>query len=190
MKNKELVQIYIKSVEGSNGRNNFRVLEFLEVGNNNSIPFKITLGMLQSDHIANVLKSNIFKRPVPYSVIKEVFQLYHIDLQEVIIFGIDDMIFAKIVLIQDVNKKEVTVRISDALALAIEIDTPIFVEKHILEHLHKYSLSDNSVGLNNKLPIKSMSISELQDELKLAVELENYEEAATLRDEIKKRKNK
>ena len=118
---KELIQVYVKSIYTSQNNNNYRVIELGETNGNRVM--KVVLGMFEADFIAAALNNKIFKRPMPYSVMNDIFKMYKIDLREIIIFGAKEhVIFSKIVLIQDSNKQEITTRISDALALAIETE--------------------------------------------------------------------
>ena len=182
MENKELIQVYVKSIYTSQNNNNYRVIELGETNGNRVM--KVVLGMFEADFIAAALNNKIFKRPMPYSVMNDIFKMYKIDLREIIIFGAKEhVIFSKIVLIQDSNKQEITTRISDALALAIETGAPIYVEKYIVEQFFQ-----NLVANPNKMPIQDMSLAELNEELRIAVEDEAYEEAAKIRDEINRRR--
>ncbi len=189
MENRELVQVYVKSIYTSQNNNNYRVIELSETDGKRIM--KVVLGMFEADFIAAALNNKFFKRPMPYNVMNDIFKLYNIELREIIIFGAkDNVIFSKIILIQDGNRQEVTVRISDALALAIEVGAPIFVEKYIVEHFFQNLTSNPNEMLVNKMPIEDMSMAELEEELKTAVDEENYEEAASIRDEINRRNEK
>lgn len=187
--NRELVQVYVKSIYTSQNNNNYRVIELSET--NGKRVMKVVLGMFEADFIAAALNNKFFKRPMPYNVMNDIFKLYNIELREIIIFGAkDNVIFSKIILFQDGNRQEITTRISDALALAIEVGAPIFVEKYIVEQFFQNLMSNPNEMLVNKMPIQDMSMAELEEELKTAVDEENYEEAASIRDEINRRNNK
>lgn len=184
--NKDLIQVYIKSISASQQNNQYRIIELGET--NGKRVMRVVLGMFEAELIAAALGNRIFKRPMPYQVLNDVFKLYHIELREVVIFGAKDkVIFSKLVLEQDTNKQELTVRISDALALAVETGSPIFVERYIVEEFFRNLAENPQEVLVNKLPIEAMSISELEDEMNRVVEIEDYEEAAKIRDEIAKR---
>ena len=187
MENKELIQVYVKSIYTSQNNNNYRVIELGETNGNRVM--KVVLGMFEADFIAAALNNKIFKRPMPYSVMNDIFKMYKIDLREIIIFvAKEHVIFSKIVLIQDSNKQEITTRISDALALAIETGAPIYVEKYIVEQFFQNLVANPNEILINKMPIQAMSLAELNEELRIAVEDEAYEEAAKIRDEINRRR--
>ena len=188
MEDKDLVQVYIKSIYTPQQNNQHRVIELGETNGNRVM--KIVLGMFEAEFIVSALGNRLFKRPMPYQVINEIFKLYKMELREVIIFGTGDtkVIFSKIVLEQDTNKQELTIRISDALALAIETGSPIFVEKYIVEEFFKTLERNPLEVLVSKIPMEDMSIIELENEMKRATDIEDYEEAAKLRDEIARRK--
>ena len=83
---------------------------------------------------------------------------------------------------------KITTRILDALVLAIETGAPIYVEKYIVEQFFQNLVANPNEILINKMPIQDMSLAELNEELRIAVEDEAYEEAAKIRDEINRRR--
>ena len=188
MDNNSLVQVYVKSISSSQQNTNYRVIELMEKNGQRAI--RIVLGMFEADFIAATLNKKIFKRPMPYGVMSEIFRIYRIDLSEIIIFGANEnVIFSKIVMVQDGNRQELTIRISDALALAVETNAPIFVEQNVVDKFFNNFSSEQEM-LVNKLPLKDMSPFELKEELKIAVDEEDYEQAALIRDELNNRKKK
>ena len=79
MENKELIQVYVKSIYTSQNNNNYRVIELGETNGNRVM--KVVLGMFEADFIAAALNNKIFKRPMPYSVMNDIFKMYKIDLR-------------------------------------------------------------------------------------------------------------
>ena len=92
-------------------------------------------------------------------------------------------------------------RSSDAIALAIRFEAPIYTYENILEKagvviqveteideksLLKELFSEQNSEITNS-DLKEKSIEELEDLLKHAVQNENYESAAKIRDEISNR---
>ena len=71
MEDKELIQVYVKSIYTSQNNNNYRVIELGETNGNRVM--KVVLGMFEADFIAAALNNKIFKRPMPYSVMNDAY---------------------------------------------------------------------------------------------------------------------
>jgi bifunctional DNase/RNase len=93
-------------------------------------------------------------------------------------------------------------RTSDAIALALRFKAPIFTYEHILEQAGVVLQIEEETKFSVKNPIdhkphqesqepytdySSMDLDALESALELAVQQENYEQAARIRDEISKR---
>jgi bifunctional DNase/RNase len=85
--------------------------------------------------------------------------------------------FATIKLRLDHTEKEIDARPSDAIALALRANAPIYVTEEVLD-----KASTEKITLENKKEIK---LAKLREKMQKAVEVENYEEAAKLRDQIR-----
>ena len=179
------MQVYIKRLTVQNNKN-FRIIELGEMHSDRMM--QIIIGSFEADYIAAAMNNRLFKRPMPYDVISEIFKSYHIELREIIIFAVrDKVIYSKLMLVQGGNIQEIVVRISDALALAIQTSAPIFMEKNIIDGFFKMIDDKAAQYLSGNIPIADMGVEELKNEMSKAVEIEDYERAAEIRDEIKKR---
>ena len=90
---------------------------------------------------------------------------------------------------------EIDARTSDAIAIAIRFSCPIFTYEDILSRAAIIVTSnsgykdDNSEDLEvTKNILDTLSLGELNKQMKSAIEEEDYELASKLRDEINKRK--
>jgi bifunctional DNase/RNase len=185
MNSNDLVQVYVRSISAKQDNKNFRMIELADAEGKRVMC--VIIGTFEADFIAAALDSRYFKRPMPYDVISNLLKAYRIDLKEIIIFSVkENVIYSKLMLEQDTNAQEITIRISDALALAVETGAPIFVERNILNHFFDI-LQNQADARNNQAFINEMNLDELNEELQYAAEEENYEFAAKIRDEIKKR---
>jgi len=182
---KNLVQVYVRGINFKNNKN-FRIVELGELQGNRSL--QIIIGNFEAEYIAAAMNNKMFKSPMPYDVISEIFKTYHINLLQINIFVARGSVFyAKLILSRSDDVEEIVVRISDAIALAMEMKVPIYVEKEILDNF--FTTVNNKIEqfINGNFPLSSMSMNILQNELKVAVENEDYEYAAEIRDELKNR---
>ena len=120
-------------------------------------------------------------------------------MKEVIINDLVEGIFhAKLVLEQGPNEVEIDARSSDAIALALRFDCPIFTYEFILgaaglkveegDESEEEAQGDAPPGKRgDKKPAATMTVEELREQLEEALDAEDYEGASKLRDEIKRR---
>ena len=183
--NSNLVQVYVRGINIQNNRN-FRVVELGELQGKRMM--QIIIGTFEAEYIAAAMDNRIFKRPMPYDVISEIFKSYHICLREIIIFVVrSKVLYAKLILIQNDDTQEIVVRISDAIAMAMQMKVPIFVEKEVVDNFFTIYNTTIEQYLSGDIPLEEMSFEMLKQEMTSAVDDENYERAADIRDEMKKR---
>ena len=83
------------------------------------------------------------------------------------------------------NKIELDSRPSDAVAIALRVNAPIFVEEEVFEKASvKVDTESETESDTEKLVTKSDELGELNKRLEQAIETEDYETAAVLRDKI------
>lgn len=163
----------------------------------------IIIGGFEAQAIAIQLEKMTPSRPLTHDLFKNFADTFNIKLKEVIIYNLVEGIFyAK--LISDDNEKEVEIdaRTSDAIALAVRFDCPIYTYEFILsaagiiledqpkegglpsieEPVEKKTSSKDDKDLGKR------STEELKEMLKNAIDGENYEKASRIRDELNKRK--
>ena len=163
----------------------------------------IIIGGFEAQAIAIQLEKMTPSRPLTHDLFKNFADTFNIKLKEVIIYNLVEGIFyAK--LISDDGEKEVEIdaRTSDAIALAVRFDCPIFTYEFILsaagiiledqpkegaisaieEPVEKKASTKDDKDLSKK------STEELKELLKAAIDGEKYERASNIRDELNKRK--
>ena len=166
------------------------VLQSIELSD---LSFPIVIGNQEAQSISIFIEGISIKRPLTHDLIFQILLSTRIDLEFVEITSFKDGIFfAELHLINNNVNTVVDARPSDALALAIRFKKEIRINIDLL----------NSIGFNSNQEIKvdteglnadiyqSKSKSELEKDLLLALTNENYEEAAYLRDQIKKLNSK
>ncbi|MBE7175052.1 MAG: bifunctional nuclease family protein [Mucilaginibacter polytrichastri] len=177
-----------------------------EVNGRRRLP--IIIGSFEAQAIAIEIEKMTPSRPLTHDLFKTFAQSFHIAISEIIIYNLVDGIFyAKLICSDGKKTIEIDARTSDAIAMAVRFDCPIFTYEFILSSAGIVIEGNDFVYLENMgiatpetdevaAPQKStaagyagLSEDELKAELKEALEKESYEKAAKIRDELNKRKS-
>jgi bifunctional DNase/RNase len=171
-----------------------------EVSGRRRLP--IIIGSFEAQAIAIEIEKMTPSRPLTHDLFKSFAQAYQIEVQEVIIYNLVDGIFyAKLVCSDGKRSVEIDARTSDAIAVAVRFDCPIFTYEFILSTAGIVIEGNDFVYLENinETPEEktvsssvsgyaSISTDELKTKLQEALAEESYEKAAKIRDELNKRK--
>lgn len=173
-----------------------------EVGGTRRLP--IVIGGFEAQAIAVALDNMKPSRPLTHDLIKTICDTFEIELEYVFITKLlDGVFYSNLICKKGSDTFEVDSRTSDALALAVRFDCPIYVEETILEEAGvEADPNAENIGTppgekeastlaNPKTPPANygeMSVPDLQAQLKHAIDNEDYELAARIRDELNKRK--
>ena len=156
----------------------------------------IVIGGFEAQAIAVALERMQPSRPLTHDLMKNFMLAFNIDLHEIIINDLQEGIFySKLICSSDKDTVEIDSRTSDAVALAVRFGCPIFTYDNILESAgilmdeddkkKKVIVSHNDEGNDD---LKKLSIMELESLLTEVLEHEDYIKAASIRDEINRRK--
>lgn len=154
----------------------------------------VVVGAPEAQSIAFRLQNVIPPRPLTHDLFKPMLDSFFIDLEEVVIHKFEDGVFhSKLVLSQGEHVIEIDSRTSDAVAIALRNNAPIYTTEKIMKELsvviddsvlkdenREYS-DDGEVGGRD---FSLLNTLQLKDMLKDAVKDEDYELASILRDEI------
>ncbi|MBU2901331.1 bifunctional nuclease family protein [Maribacter dokdonensis] len=206
-----LVRLKIKGISYSQTQNGAYALILNEVEGDRKLP--IVIGAFEAQSIAIALEKEIKPpRPLTHDLFKNFSDRFDIVIKQVIIHKlVDGVFYSSIICERDGIEEIIDARTSDAIALALRFNAPIFTYKTILDKAGiflKFSSkekdqkeSDDSIMVDEILQegetveidsgatdgYTELTIEELEAELKKAVANEDYEKAAKLRDEISKR---
>jgi len=109
-----------------------RVVVLRETESRRYLP--IWIGAFEADAIALALQGHEPQRPMTHDLLKTVFGELGAAISHILINDIHDSTFyARIVVEQGSHTVEIDARPSDAIALAVRTDVPIFVEQHVLD---------------------------------------------------------
>ena len=179
-----LVELSVNRISYSQSQNGAYALILEEIEGERKLP--IVIGGFEAQSIAIALDKEIQPpRPLTHDLFKNLANNYEIKVKQVIIHKLVDGIFFSSIICERDNEEEIfDARTSDAIALALRFESPIFTYDKILDNagiiLKKEKKFDES--------FKGFSIKELNKKIAKAIEDENYELAAQLRDEINQRK--
>lgn len=172
-----------------------------EVGGTRRLP--IVIGGFEAQAIAVALDNMKPSRPLTHDLMKALCDTFDIQLEYIFISKLlDGVFYSNLVCRRGEDTYEVDSRTSDALALAVRFDCPIYVEESILNEAgveadpNEETLETSETGkeiaeiANPEVPMNysDMNISDLQVQLKSALDNEDYELAARIRDAINKKK--
>lgn len=166
------------------------VLQSIELSD---LSFPIVIGNQEAQSISIFIEGISIKRPLTHDLIFQILLSTRTDLEFVEITSFKDGIFfAELHLINNNVNTVVDARPSDAIAIAIRFKKEIRINIDLLNSIGFNSNQEIKVdteGLNTAI-YQSKSKFELEKDLLLALTNENYEEAAYLRDQIKKLNSK
>lgn len=162
-----------------------------EIDGNRRLP--IIIGTFEAQAIALELEHIKPPRPMTHDLLKHVIQSFGAEMQQVFINDLSEGTFyAQIIYHKNGKQIEQDARPSDAIALAIRFEAPIFVSDTILDEAGIVSEPEETgeltTGQQGKSGGEMSKLEKLENELQTAIETENYEKAARLRDEIQKLK--
>lgn len=202
-----LVKLHIKGISYSNTNNGAYAILLNEADGDRKLP--IVIGAFEAQSIAVALEKEIKPpRPLTHDLFKNFAERFDIVVKQVIIHKlVDGLFFSSIICERDKIEEIIDARTSDAIALAIRFNAPIFTYKNILDKAGillnvepKEETTDDedldedfdllstpeTFGLNS---YADYSLEELNQLLNEAIQNEDYEKAAAVRDEITKKES-
>lgn len=142
----------------------------------------IFIGAPEAQSIAQALEGEAFPRPLTHDLFKTALETLGAEVVRVQIVHVEEQTFhANLVLLAGGDEIELDARPSDAIALAVRFDAPILVRQDI------WDSASTPFEIEGKHKGGASNARELLEKrLQRAVEAEHYEEAARLRDELKR----
>jgi bifunctional DNase/RNase len=147
----------------------------------------VALGLLEAQAIAFAMRGIPTSRPLTHDLFGSITAEFGIELQHVLIDNISDGTFhAKLCYRQGADIRVVDARTSDAIAIALRAESPIYIEEELLNRM---CLQDERNGAIS-IPITAADENTLRMAMDNAVKEENYELAMKLKQEIDNRTEK
>lgn len=147
----------------------------------------IVVGVPEAQSIAMRLEHVIPPRPLSHDLMVSMFHAFGISLDEVLIYRFSEGVFmSKLKLSTNDQNLELESRTSDAIALALRTNAPIYTTQEVLDKTG-FLIKDGEQGkvaVKPKRTLSDMTVDELQKKLNRAVALEKYELAASIQKAI------
>lgn len=197
------IKLEILGLSSSQSQTGSFALVLGEVEGNRRLP--IIIGMFEAQAIAIEIEKIVPNRPMTHDLFKAFANSFHFHVEEIVISDLKEgVFFAKIVCTDGLKKSEVDARPSDAIAVGIRFEAPIFTYESILaeagivltdeeeEEEKPESKTEPKVKVKKESSrkgddFKSYTTEKLNELLKVAIDKEDYERAAKIRDELGKR---
>jgi uncharacterized protein len=184
----ERVQVEILGLSTSSASGGAYALILKESSGKRRLP--IIIGAFEAQAIALEIEGIKPPRPMTHDLLKSVIDALGFSISEITITELrDGTFFARIALDTPVND-EIDSRPSDAIALAVRYNAPIFVNEDVLNEAGVVPEDEEGVSGSEQdasnAPSKERQLVALQARLQEAIQKEDYELAARLRDDIKR----
>lgn len=166
-----------------------------EVNGNRRLP--IIIGAFEAQAIALEIEGIKPPRPLTHDLLKNLIDNLGASVIEVIVTELrENTFYSKIVLEVSGLTNDIDSRPSDAIALAVRTDAPIYVSESVMDVAGFIPSDEQDAELKDleaedfkveKIPTsKEAKLAALHEKLREAIEKEEYERAAKLRDDIKR----
>jgi bifunctional DNase/RNase len=199
------IRLEILGLSSSQSQSGSFALVLGETTGNRRLP--IIIGMFEAQAIAIEIEKIVPNRPMTHDLFKSFGHSFHFSIKEIIISDLKEgVFFAKIVCNSDDKAVEIDARPSDAIAIGLRFNAPIFTYENIMAEAgivlseESEEEAEMTSGKEKKKPqgkptsdkaseksLKDYSFDKLQQLLKDAIDKEDYEKAAKIRDELNRR---
>ena len=192
----EKIELYIVTLTHSVTQSSNYAVVMGEVDGNRRLP--IVIGGFEAQAIAVAMEHMTPSRPLTHDLLKNVLDTFDIEVTEILISDLIEGVFhAKIICNQHGRAVEIDSRTSDALALAVRFSCPIYTYETILEAAgvridepeqgEAEEVKEADRPRRRRRGYAEYSLDDLNAMLEKVIGEEDYEKAAKIRDEIKRR---
>ena len=179
-------------------QSNGYILQLVEAGDAARRILPVVIGAPEAHAIAMELQGVKPYRPFTHDLIVQLLESLNVDINKVVITELNNNTFYASIYLDNSSTGEdyLDARPSDAIALAIRVGAPIFVTEEVMD-VASFEMDSKEAqqGGGTQIAAKKMGksigdddLSKLEKDLQKAIDDENYELAAKLRDEINDRK--
>jgi len=197
------IQLEILGLSSSQSQTGSFALVLGEKDGNRRLP--IIIGMFEAQSIAIQIEKISPNRPLTHDLFKSFAQHLHVGIQEILISDLKEGVFySKIVCSDGERQFDLDARPSDAIAIGLRFGVPIYTVESVLseagiilsdledeeeetDELETSTPSSSTYQAESKSNLRDVSVDELNKLLEDALEKEDYERAAKIRDELNKR---
>jgi bifunctional DNase/RNase len=190
------IKLDIAGLSYSQTQSGAYALVLAEAGGKRQLP--IIIGGFEAQAIAIELEKMTPTRPLTHDLFKNFAQAFSIIVKEVVIYNlIEGIFYSKLICEREGQVTEIDARTSDAIAIGVRFNCPIFTFENILASAgilldetqtkeDDFILADED-EVSEEGSLVELTVEDLENQLSEAIENEDYELASRIRDEINKR---
>lgn len=191
---KKPIEIRVVDITPSGTSSGAYTLVMQELHGDRRLP--LVIGGAEAQAIAIELEKLSPSRPLTHDLFRNLANAFNIVIEEVLIYNlVEGIFFSKLIAVQDGSKVEIDSRTSDAVAIAVRFNCPIYCLEFILTTAGISPNDSEDEEDEAPMEIDADDFSEegnesrefLELQLKQALDDEDYERASQIRDEIKNR---
>ena len=194
------IQLEILGLSSSQSQTGSFALVLGERDGNRRLP--IIIGMFEAQSIAIQIEKINPNRPLTHDLFKTFAEQVNVSITEVLISDLKEGVFySKIMCTDGIREFELDSRPSDAIAIGLRFGVPIFTVESVLseagiilsdledeeEETDEVNMKSTPATPATKEALNQTSVEDLNKLLNEALEKEDYERAAKIRDELNKR---
>ena len=180
-------QVYPVTIESGMSQSGSCILMLQETSGERQVP--VVIGRSEAQNLLLALNpeaSSKIRRPMTHQLIKNIMETYGLSLRQVTIDRVlEGVFFATLHLTDGFNEKLLDSRTTDAVTLALITGAPIMMDESVLEEAGVRVENKTQQGTSDTAP----TLDELETELRLCEECEDYERAAEIQLKIEQLKN-
>ncbi len=192
----DFIQVEILTLSTYPTSGNGYALVLGEVESNRRLP--IVIGSFEAQAIAFELEKIHPPRPLTHDLFRNAIEAFGVEVTDVLVDDLrEGTFFAKVRYVMGGVEGQLDARPSDAIALAVRLDVPIYVAPAVMEEAGVMAEQENEASFVEEheeeeepapsAPARPLSRAEkIESQLDAAIRNEDYEEAARLRDQLKK----
>lgn len=189
--NKKKIELQVLNISNSQAQAGAYAMVLGEINGPRQLP--VIIGSAEAQSMMIEMKGIVPPRPLTHTLFSSVLKALGVNLLRVLIYKVDNGVFYSYLYMKtEETILRVDARTSDAIVLALQMNAPIMIYEDILDSEcmktgHKGAADEDKNADKDALPQKK-TLEQLKAELQNAIDEENYERAAQLRDIINQHK--
>lgn len=161
--------------------------------------FSVMIGEPEAQSIAMKLNNKVSPRPLTHDLINNILNVFGTKLEKILIYNmVNDVFYSELHIRKEDEILIIDARTSDAVALAVRSDAPIYISSDVLdivgteidkgqdETTEEVEVEVNAEDLTPD-ELDQLTVTDLEELLKMALQEEKYELAVNIRDALKRK---
>jgi uncharacterized protein len=182
------VELNIIALSASESQPNNFVVILEEIKTLRRLP--IIIGITEAQAIAVSLEKMQPHRPLTHDIFKDALDQLKVKCLEIVITELKDDVFYSKIILETAQGQiiEIDSRTSDAIAMAVRCNAPIFVNELILDQILFLNNLESKIFIDKKGSLDAYTLEQLEHLLERVLEKEDYESAGKIRAAIDRKK--